>query len=210
MQASEGGTVENPEVHPKPQQIASWGRLVGFLLIVTGVVALGFLAQHAPAGGAGTAAAGQLAGHGKTIQIYVTVALMDWALLYYCWRAVHDWGGNLWTLSGGRWTSWKSVAVDMGIAVLGALGGRGFWRSLAAGAELGGAGHRQDRRQPVAAERARDCCLDRGLDHGRHLRGAGISRVPAESASFAERERCFDGAGPGVGVWPVSRLSGLA
>jgi membrane protease YdiL (CAAX protease family) len=117
MQASEGGTVENPEVHPKPQQIASWGRLVGFLLIVTGVVALGFLAQHAPAGGAGTAAAGQLAGHGKTIQIYVTVALMDWALLYYCWRAVHDWGGNLWTLSGGRWTSWKSVAVDMGIAV---------------------------------------------------------------------------------------------
>jgi uncharacterized protein len=117
MQASEGGTVANPEVHAKPQQIASWGWLVGFLLIVAGVAGVGFLAQLAPAGGAGTAAAGQLAGHGKTIQIYVTVGLMDWALLYYCWRAVHGRGGNLGTLSGGRWTSWRSVAVDMGIAV---------------------------------------------------------------------------------------------
>jgi uncharacterized protein len=42
---------------------------------------------------------------------------MDWALLYYCWNGVHDFGGNLKTLSGGRWTSWKSIAVDVAIAL---------------------------------------------------------------------------------------------
>jgi hypothetical protein len=42
---------------------------------------------------------------------------MDWALLYYCWVGVHRSGGSLWALSGGRWTSWKSVAVDLGIAL---------------------------------------------------------------------------------------------
>jgi membrane protease YdiL (CAAX protease family) len=116
MQASEVVAMPTSELSQKPQQIASWGRLVGFLLIGAGVVALGFLAQHAPTG-AGGAAAGQLAGHGKAIQIYVTVGLMDWALLYYCFAAVHSRGGNLTTLSGGRWTSWKSVAVDAGIAL---------------------------------------------------------------------------------------------
>jgi uncharacterized protein len=117
MQATDVVAMANREVREKPQQIASWGRLVGFLLIGAGVVVLGFLAQHAPSGSAGTAAAGQLASHGKAIQIYITVGLMDWALLYYCWTAVHGWGGNLETLSGGRWTSWKGVAVDLGIAL---------------------------------------------------------------------------------------------
>jgi membrane protease YdiL (CAAX protease family) len=112
MQASEVVSMPKPELSEKPQQIASWGRLAGFLLIGAGVVVSGFLAQHAPTG-----AAGQLAGHGSAIKIYLTVGLMDWALLYYCWTAVHGWGGNLATLSGGRWTSWKSVAVDIGIAL---------------------------------------------------------------------------------------------
>jgi membrane protease YdiL (CAAX protease family) len=42
---------------------------------------------------------------------------MDWGLLYYCWAGVHRRGGNLKTLSGGRWTSWRSVAVDVGIGI---------------------------------------------------------------------------------------------
>ena len=41
---------------------------------------------------------------------------MDWLLLYYCWVGVHHKGGNLKTLSGGRWTSWKSLATAVGIA----------------------------------------------------------------------------------------------
>jgi membrane protease YdiL (CAAX protease family) len=117
MQASEVVAMRDRAVREKPQQIGSWGSLAGFLLIGAGVVALGFLAQHAPTGGTGATAGGQLADHGKAIKIYLTVGLMDWALFYYCWTAVHHRGGNLATLSGGRWTSWKSVAVDLGIAL---------------------------------------------------------------------------------------------
>jgi membrane protease YdiL (CAAX protease family) len=89
---------------------------VGFLLIGAGVVALGFLAQHAPSGGGG-AAPSQLASHSKAIPIYLTAIFMDWALLYYCWGGVHHRGGTVSTLSGGRWTSWKDVLIDLGIAL---------------------------------------------------------------------------------------------
>ncbi len=116
MQANEVGATENFDARQRPGQIASWWHLAGFLLIGAGVVAMGFLAQHAPAAGGG-AAASQLASHSKAIPIYATAILLDWALLYYCWVGVHRRGGNLATLSGGRWSSWRSVAVDAGIVV---------------------------------------------------------------------------------------------
>jgi membrane protease YdiL (CAAX protease family) len=81
---------------------------------MAGTAALGFRAQGAATEGA---AAGQLASHGKAIYVYLVAGLMDWALLYYCWAGVHHHGGNLATLSGGRWMSWKSLAVDVAIAV---------------------------------------------------------------------------------------------
>lgn len=105
-----------PESRQRPGQIASWGSLAGFFLIGAGIVALGILAQHAPAGGGG-AAPGQLASHGKAIPIYLTAMFMDWALLYYCWGGVHHRGGNLRTLSGGRWSSWRDVLADIAIAL---------------------------------------------------------------------------------------------
>jgi membrane protease YdiL (CAAX protease family) len=117
MQANEAIAPTNLLPRQRPEQIASWGWLIGFLLIGAGVVVMGFLAQHAPTAGAGSADSNQIAGHGHVIQIYLTVAAMDWALLYYCWAGVHRFGGNLIELSGGRWTSWKSVAVDFAIAL---------------------------------------------------------------------------------------------
>jgi uncharacterized protein len=117
MQANDVLASSNREGPQKPQQIASWGRLWGFLLIGVGVVALGFLAQHAPTGSGGGAAPGQLASHSQAFPVYLSLIAMDWALLYYCWVAVHHHGGNLATLSGGRWTSWKNVAVDVAIAL---------------------------------------------------------------------------------------------
>ncbi len=78
---------------------------------------MGFMAQHAPATGGAGAAPSQLASHSKAIPIYLSLLAMDWALLYYCWTAVRHHGGNLATLSGGRWHSWKSVAVDLAIAL---------------------------------------------------------------------------------------------
>jgi len=116
MQANEMFAAANSDGREGPKQIASWAHLAGFLLIGAGVVALGFLAQHASTGGAG-AARGQFASHSSAIPTYLSLIAMDWALLYYCWAGVHRFGGGLATLSGGRWTSWKSVAIDIGIAL---------------------------------------------------------------------------------------------
>jgi membrane protease YdiL (CAAX protease family) len=117
MQANEALAATNPEVRQRPPQIASWRHLAGFLLIGAGLVALGLLAQHAPTEGGAGVPTGQLARHSQAIRIYLVAILVDWALLYYCWAGVHRRGGNLKTLSGGRWTSWKSVAIDVGIAL---------------------------------------------------------------------------------------------
>ena len=116
MQANDVIQAISPAVRQRAQRIASWGWLVGFLAIGAGVVSMGFLAQHAPPGGAG-AVKGQFASHSAAIPTYLSLIAMDWALLYYCWAGVGRFGGGLATLSGGRWTSWKSVAVDMGIAL---------------------------------------------------------------------------------------------
>jgi CAAX protease family protein len=112
MQAYEIVTTDASQgTMPKP--IASWQHFLGFLAFMAVTAASGFRAQHAATG----AAPGQLADHGKAIYVYLVAAFMDWALLYYCWVGVHHRGGNLDTLSGGRWTSWKGVAVDVAIAV---------------------------------------------------------------------------------------------
>jgi membrane protease YdiL (CAAX protease family) len=116
MQANEKVETETGVEGPAPRQIASWAHLAGFLLIGAALAVSGFLAQHAPAGSGG-AAPGQLASHINTVPIYLTAILMDWALFYYCWVGVHLRGGSLWALSGGRWISWKSVAVDVAIAL---------------------------------------------------------------------------------------------
>jgi membrane protease YdiL (CAAX protease family) len=114
MQASEALTAQNPRQNTS--QIASWGHFIGFLLIAAGMAALGMLAQHAPTGGAAGVSGGQLARHSHAIQVYLAAILMDWLLLYYCWAGVHHRGGNLGTLSGGCWPSWKSLATAVGIA----------------------------------------------------------------------------------------------
>ena len=115
MQADERVVANRSASTPAtPKPIAAWWHLVGFLLIMAGTAFMGFRAQHANNGAAG---AGQLAQHGQAISIYLVAGLMDWALLYYCWVGVHKRGGTLATLSGGRWTSWKSLASDVAIAV---------------------------------------------------------------------------------------------
>ena len=105
-----------PGVSPKPKQIASWGRLVGLLLIVAGYSAYGLFVSHIPAVGGGLVR-GQLGTRSQANSIFLTLTLLNWALLRYCWVAVHRYGGDLKTLSGVRWTSWKSLAVDLGIAL---------------------------------------------------------------------------------------------
>jgi uncharacterized protein len=105
---------EQTSLRAASQPIASIAHFIGLLLIGAGVVAFGFLAQH---GNAGSAPSGQLASHSAAIQIYLFAILLDWALFYYCWVGVHRRGGSLWSLAGGRWNSWRSVAVDLAIAL---------------------------------------------------------------------------------------------
>jgi membrane protease YdiL (CAAX protease family) len=117
MQADETAAIDVAQAREKPEQVASWVHFLGFLLIMAGTAALGFRAQHAAGGSGGGATAGQLAEHGKAIYIYLAAGLMDWALFYYCWVGVHRRGGNLGTLSGGRWKSWNALATDVAIVL---------------------------------------------------------------------------------------------
>jgi len=114
MQANDTAEPRVGQVRRGPEPVASWLHLVGLLLIGAGVVALGFLAQRS---NPGSAPAGQLAGHGIAIRVYLVAIFMDWALFYYCWAGVHQRGGTIWSLFGGRWNSWKSVATDLAIAL---------------------------------------------------------------------------------------------
>jgi hypothetical protein len=98
----------------KPGKIASWGHLAGYLLITAGIAAWGFHIQRA---GLGNAPAGQIVDHSQVMKNYFLDILADCALLYYCWVGVHKHGGNLETLSGGLWTSWKALAQDIAIAI---------------------------------------------------------------------------------------------
>lgn len=103
-----------PRFEQGPKQIASWGNLVGYILITAGITAWGF---HVQQSGLGSAPAGQLVDHSEAIKNYLLDILVDWALLYYCWSGVRNYGGTLATLSGGRWISWKGVIIDIGIAL---------------------------------------------------------------------------------------------
>jgi membrane protease YdiL (CAAX protease family) len=114
MPASEGLTI--PPIG-RPAPIAGRFHLVGLLLILFGIAALGFFAQHQAAAPTGKAPTAQLAEHSQAIQIYLVALVMDWALFYYCYAGIRRNGGTLASLSGGRWKSAKDVLVDIAIAI---------------------------------------------------------------------------------------------
>ncbi len=117
MNATERTNTPNSERPAAPGKIASWGHLGGFLLIMAGMVAWGFHMQHDGMDAAGSTTTGQIAGHGIAIRFYLLSIVVNCLLFYYCWTGVRHHGGNLETLTGGRWTSWKALAIDVVIAV---------------------------------------------------------------------------------------------
>jgi hypothetical protein len=62
------------------------------VLITAGIAAWGFHAQQA---GLGNPPSGQLVDHSEAIKNYMLDILVDWALLYYCWSGVRNYGGTL-------------------------------------------------------------------------------------------------------------------
>ena len=56
------------------------------------------------------------AAHGAVLLKYFLLILSECGMAYWAWAGVHWKGGNLRDLTGGRWTSWRSVATEIGRA----------------------------------------------------------------------------------------------
>ncbi len=117
MSRTECTQASDTERPAAPGRIASWGHLGGFLLIMAAMVAWGFHMQHDGMTAAESATPAPLANHSIAIRFYLVSIVANCLLFYYCWAGVHRHGGNLETLTGGRWTSWKALAIDVVIAV---------------------------------------------------------------------------------------------
>jgi hypothetical protein len=115
--ANDMQAVRNPPDRQKPRKIASWLHLAGYLLIVVYLAASGFQSQQAAPAAGGGSGAGQLMDHSQAIASYFISILANFGILYYCWFGMEYEGGNLATLTGGRWTSWKAVLTDVAIAL---------------------------------------------------------------------------------------------
>jgi uncharacterized protein len=102
--------------NPKPKMIAASWHLAGFLVIVAWITVSGYRAQQSGISGSATPA-GQLGSHSEAYRFYLTSIGMDWLFFYYCWVGVHWKGGNLSTLTGGRWPTWKQLAIDIAVAI---------------------------------------------------------------------------------------------
>lgn len=55
--------------------------------------------------------------HAAMLRTYIFLILSEWGMAYWAWAGVHWKGGHLGDLTGGRWTSWRSVALDVAIAI---------------------------------------------------------------------------------------------
>jgi membrane protease YdiL (CAAX protease family) len=119
MQINDGPAVESATERQTLKPIASWGHLVGFLAIQAGFLAIGLI-DFGPAQSAGDAATARLLGQYPVttlVALYLAMIPIEFALLIYCLTGVRSRGGNLETLSGGRWTSWKDIVADLCVAL---------------------------------------------------------------------------------------------
>lgn len=55
--------------------------------------------------------------HGAMVHTYVISILSEWGMAWWVWAGVHFKGGGLRDLTGRRWKSWGSVALDVAIAI---------------------------------------------------------------------------------------------
>jgi len=104
--------------------VASTRNTVGLLLIQLGLAIGGAYFQTKSSPGPDLAPA-----HNGMATLYVSLIALEWGLVWYVWGGIHDRGFRLLDLVGGRWSSWKNVALDLAIALP-------FWAVWAAVARL--------------------------------------------------------------------------
>jgi uncharacterized protein len=94
---------------PRPFIAPAWHTLS--LLLILGFFSW-YDAQHAQNAGSSAAAT-----RGAILRGYLLSILYEWGMAAWAWGGVQFKGGNLRTLSGGRWTSWRRLAQDVAIAI---------------------------------------------------------------------------------------------
>src|SRR5271154_3457518 len=55
--------------------------------------------------------------HAAILRGYLISIATEWGMAYWVWAGVHWKGGHLRDLTGGRWLTWRSVALDVAIAI---------------------------------------------------------------------------------------------
>jgi membrane protease YdiL (CAAX protease family) len=70
-------------------------------------------AQHVPAAGA----VHEAVSRAVMLRGYLISIAYEWGMAYWVWAGVHWKGGRLSDLTGGRWMTWRSVALDVVIAI---------------------------------------------------------------------------------------------
>lgn len=115
MQVNDCPETVSTTVGQTPQPIASWWHLAFFLAIQVGFLAVGLIDQS----GSDQETARLLAQYpvAALVALYLAMIPIECALLIYCLTGLRSRGGNLESLSGGRWTSWKGVAADICVAI---------------------------------------------------------------------------------------------
>jgi membrane protease YdiL (CAAX protease family) len=96
---------------PRAVPVASTRHFVIFLAIVAVVTWAGFAAQNRQAAGGGV-----MEGRPHVIPIYLSLAALDWLLLYFAWQGIRRRGGTFRSLIQGRWATPREELRDLGIA----------------------------------------------------------------------------------------------
>lgn len=97
---------------PRHQSIASPVHFAIMILIQLALLAWGFHLQHQPGDGDSV-----LPQNRNVVPLYLSVILLEWALVFAVWRGVNPRGIKVWDLAGKRWQNWKDVARDIGICI---------------------------------------------------------------------------------------------
>ena len=102
-----------PPHDPSRKLVAPLWHTVVLILILMALALGGARLQHR----AGPAP-GIVQQHRGIVSLYVSLIVSEWALVYFVWAAgLRRSGTRMRDVIGGRWSSWKAVALDIAIAV---------------------------------------------------------------------------------------------